>query len=250
MKYVKIFICIMMIFNVTFNFTEVYGDTISSANIQVGTTFWQSIKDIFVGSNSQANATSGQSFLDSIISKANSFLTGASDVKGSGTDPVDTGVGANIRDFLLNSIVPLIENIGVLVFYVVAAFLGVKYIWAGLNGKVEVKETLPTFVVGVVFFFASSKIYTLFMNSVKKITAASNFNTMQGNIWATVSVVVNIFAFAGICAIGLKYMFASADEKADIKKALIPMTIGIVLVYATASVIAFIANSGNGIFTL
>ena len=65
------------------------------------------------------------------------------------------------------------------------------------------------------------------------------------NIWATVTVIVQIFAVAAVVFAGLRYMFASSDQKADIKKGLIYLTIGAVLVFAATTIINLVASSAK-----
>ena len=43
-------------------------------------------------------------------------------------------------------------------------------------------------------------------------------STLGGSLWSTITLIAQIAAFAAIIFAGLRYMFASADQKADIKK--------------------------------
>ena len=56
-------------------------------------------------------------------------------------------------------------------------------------------------------------------------------------IWGTVLTIAQILAFAAIVFAGIRYMFASADKKADIKNGLIYLLIGAILVFATSTVV-------------
>ena len=47
-------------------------------------------------------------------------------------------------------------------------------------------------------------------------TAISNVTTSAKKVWGTVTTIVQILAFAAIVFAGVRYMFASADQKADI----------------------------------
>jgi len=178
------------------------------------------------------------SFLDKILGKGNSFFTPG------GAEGSDT-LGANIAQYLSQTFVPMIGDIGNLIFFVIAAILGVKYIWSGVEGKSQVKETLPTFVVGASLFFLSQKIYTFATVTLTQLTAGTTFTVVQSSIWATVALVVNVLAIAGIVALGLKYMFTSASTKAEIKKDLVPVFIGLILIYATSNILTFIVNVGG-----
>ena len=203
MKYIKIFICFLIVFTVTINITSVYGG-----------------------------------FLEDIVGQGKTFFQ-----PGSGNDVGN--IGNNISTALTGSLIPIIETIGNLIFYSVAVFLGLKYIWSGVEGKSQVKETLPTFAVASCLFYLSDKIYTLATSVIKNIAGGSTFQIIEGNLWENISLVVNILAIAGIVALGLKYMFSAADTRADIKKDMIPVVIGIVLVYSVTNILSFLVTAGG-----
>ena len=69
--------------------------------------------------------------------------------------------------------------------------------------------------------------------------------TTAQKIWGTVTGIFKILAFGAILFAGLRYMFASVDEKADIKRSLGMLVIGAVLVFSAASVVQFVVNAGN-----
>ena len=60
------------------------------------------------------------------------------------------------------------------------------------------------------------------------------------NIWATVITIVRILAVAAVVFAGLRYMFASADQKADIKKSMGILAIGAVLVFGATFILTLI----------
>ena len=68
-------------------------------------------------------------------------------------------------------------------------------------------------------------------------------NTSAKKIWTTVTTIVQILAFAAIVFAGLRYMFASADHKADIKKSLGMLTVGAILVFAASTVVKFVVTA-------
>lgn len=205
MKYMKFFICIIIIFTLAIDITSVYGG-----------------------------------FLEDIVTEGKGFFQ-----PGSGTD--QGNVGATISTALQDSLIPVIETIGNLIFYSVAVFLGLKYIWSSVEGKSQVKETLPTFVVASCVFYLSTTIYTFVTDVIKNIAGGSTFQIIEGNLWSNIELVANILAISGIVALGLKYMFAAADTKADIKKDMIPVVIGIVLIYSITNILSFLVTAGGQI---
>lgn len=72
--------------------------------------------------------------------------------------------------------------------------------------------------------------------------ASNTVTNLGSNIWGTVVLVVRILAFAAIVFAGVRYMFASADQKADIKKGLVYLVLGAVLVFASTYLVNFIVN--------
>lgn len=67
------------------------------------------------------------------------------------------------------------------------------------------------------------------------------------NIWATVTVIVRVVAVACVVFAGIRYMFSSADQKADVKQGLIYLAIGATLVFAATYVINFVVGAANEI---
>lgn len=65
------------------------------------------------------------------------------------------------------------------------------------------------------------------------------------SIWGTVAVIVQILSIACVVFAGLRYMFASADQKADIKKSMGILAVGAILVFGATTIIQVIANTTN-----
>ena len=68
-------------------------------------------------------------------------------------------------------------------------------------------------------------------------------NTMTNNVWSTVLTILQILAFAAIVVAGVRYMFASADQKAGIKKGLIYLVIGAILVFASSTIVKVVVSA-------
>ena len=80
-------------------------------------------------------------------------------------------------------------------------------------------------------------------------SAITGITTVTGNIWKTIQVVVQVLAIVAIVFAGVRYMFASADQKADIKKQTVILIVGAVLVFAAGPIASFVAKIGSGLFT-
>lgn len=106
---------------------------------------------------------------------------------------------------------------------------------------------VPVFLVLTLICVSTSSIFAI---SVTKPSGSANANIskLAGNIWGTVAVIVQILAIAAIVLAGVRYMFASADEKADIKKQTVILVVGAILVFAAVPIAGFIANTANQVF--
>lgn len=67
-------------------------------------------------------------------------------------------------------------------------------------------------------------------------------DTIANNVWGTVITIAQILAFAAIIFAGVRYMFASADSKADIKKQLVILVVGAVLVFGASTVVQILMS--------
>ncbi len=106
---------------------------------------------------------------------------------------------------------------------------------------------VPVFLVLTLICVSTSSIFAV---SVVKPSGSANQNIskLANNIWGTIAVIVQILAIAAIVLAGVRYMFASADEKADIKKQTVILVVGAILVFAAVPIAGFIANTANQIF--
>lgn len=71
----------------------------------------------------------------------------------------------------------------------------------------------------------------------------SNFSDLAGILWGAGVVIVFV---CGVI-LGIKYMFSSADEKANIKESLTPYIVGTVIILGALSIWAFLVNFAEDI---
>ena len=71
--------------------------------------------------------------------------------------------------------------------------------------------------------------------------------TTSGTIIKTIILVVKPLAIGAIVIAGLRYMFASPDTKADIKKDIIYIVVGSIFIFSTSLVVDFVVGSANQI---
>lgn len=107
--------------------------------------------------------------------------------------------------------------IKIVILMVVMAFLGLNFVY-GVNYPVDPNAGSQT------------------------ITGVTN---LADRIWATAITIVQALAIGCVVFAGLRYMYASADKKADIKKGMMYLAIGSIFVFAATTVIRFIYNAGS-----
>lgn len=116
-------------------------------------------------------------------------------------------------------------------------------------------RVLPVLIVLMVVFttnvFAAEAGFDNF-NSDMQVNANTGGKTVKviGNVWGIVLTVLQVAAIAAIVFSGVRYMFASADSKADIKKQMIWLVVGGVLVFAASTVVKLITTVANDVTTV
>lgn len=108
---------------------------------------------------------------------------------------------------------------------------------------------LPILMIGLLL--VTSNVFAA--DAIKAGVPTSNGNiekitSLGGKIWGTISVIVQIAAIAAIVFAGVRYMFASADDKADIKKQTVILIVGAALVFAAVPIAKFIQDTAKQIF--
>lgn len=116
---------------------------------------------------------------------------------------------------------------------------------------------LPVLIVLMVVFTtnvfaATNKAGFNDFNSDMQVNANTGGKTVKviGNVWGIVLTVLQVAAIAAIVFSGVRYMFASADSKADIKKQMIWLVVGGVLVFAASTVVKLITTVANDVTTV
>lgn len=61
--------------------------------------------------------------------------------------------------------------------------------------------------------------------------------------WATVALVVQILAVAAVVFAGIRYMYAAADQKAEIKKSMAVLVLGAILVFVSIPAIRLVVTA-------
>ena len=70
----------------------------------------------------------------------------------------------------------------------------------------------------------------------------SHIKNVVRNIWVSVRLIFQIVALSAVLFTGIRYMMASADQKADLKKSFIVTVIGAFLTFGTIYIISFVSR--------
>jgi len=108
------------------------------------------------------------------------------------------------------------------------------------------KKLMKILPVVMVACMVVTSVFAVSANNLQNVlqggnTANTITDTARG-IWKTVVTIVQILAVAAVVFAGLRYMFASADQKADIKKSMGVLVVGAVLVFGATLLLDFIAK--------
>lgn len=180
------------------------------------------------------------SLLNNIISQGNSF----------GNSGTSGGLGNNLSNFIKGDVMDVILAVGNLIFAAITVILGAKYIWSSAEGKSEVMESLPTFVVAIIFFYLGESIVTWLTGTgglATSISGATSWSSISGKIIWIVNTIVHYAAFGGILFLGLKYMFASAEGKSQLKTNMGGLVLGMVFVFLASRAVDFIISLGESV---
>lgn len=112
------------------------------------------------------------------------------------------------------------------------------------------KKLIKILPVVMVACFALTSVFAIPSNVSNAITggnAANAITDASQNVWQTVVTIAQILSVAAIVFAGLRYMFASADQKADIKKSMGVLAIGAVLVFGATLIIDLIFSATDSI---
>lgn len=113
-------------------------------------------------------------------------------------------------------------------------------------------RVLPVLMLAVMlissnFIFAANEPISTDFSNLSGGSASNTLSKTTKNIWSTVTLILQILAVAAIVFAGVRYMFASADAKADIKKQLVILVLGAVLVFGASTIIQIIVKVTNDV---
>ena len=78
-------------------------------------------------------------------------------------------------------------------------------------------------------------------------SAGETLNGLFGNVWSAIQTIANFVALVMVVVAGIRYMFASADQKADIKKQTVILIVGAIFIFAAGNIVKLIASAAQAI---
>lgn len=142
----------------------------------------------------------------------------------------------------------MINVIGTTIIVMATIILGIKYIIGSVDTKTSAKEGLITLLIACVFFFGWNAIAALlFPNNNFVFTSYSDktYENMVGRIFDIFAYIGNIVAVLLIIYVGVRYLFAGATGRSELKNRSGFFIIGIILTFATSNVLTFISKVIN-----
>lgn len=76
-------------------------------------------------------------------------------------------------------------------------------------------------------------------------TGSTKFKNIINSVIKIIQVAGSGISLIVVTMLGVKYMMASAQEKADLKKSIVPILIGCVLLFAGANLVGIIADTAS-----
>lgn len=246
----KLLAILFVLFSITcFNLEFVNADLLKQ-DIQIADNKKKGDKNTDVKKNEnkedkKSTTSNKNNLLNNILNSGGSFFNQG---KNSGSEA--NSFGQQIKSQIFGDsglgIQSIIQLVGNLIFLIVTVILGIKYVFSGVEGKSIVKETLPTFMCGIVFFYLADNLVRFFSGVGNDIQNKTDANVLIGNIWGTFSAVAQILCIAGIIFVGLKYMFSDSVKKADIKNQAVMIVLGLMLALSAIPILNFVIKVGKG----
>lgn len=150
---------------------------------------------------------------------------------------------------ILADLKTLIKMIGNAVFLIITIVLGIKYMAASAEGKGDVKEGLTGLVVAIVLFYGWSALDTILTGEFKKWFGTDSPTETITTIYSVAVSILNYISIGVLLYVGVKYLFAGAEGKADLKGKGVPFVVGLVMTFATITFLNFLIKVVEDVLT-
>lgn len=154
-----------------------------------------------------------------------------------------------ISDNVLGGISETIEIIGTAVIAIATVVVGIKYVFGTVQGKVEAKESLMNLIVACVFFFGWTSIRGLIITGNATAKGGFSLSFFSGDLKVTFASIFTLLVMLGkvitvlaVGYMGVKYIFAGADAKAQLKQKSPALIIGIILIFCATNFLGLLSK--------
>ncbi len=154
---------------------------------------------------------------------------------------------------VIDQFTDMINIVGTTLIFVATIVLGIKFIFGSIDGKSEAKEDMITLLVACVFFFGWNGIMGILLNDAHNdiaiVEGAPNYKVVLSKMLTIFRTISNCLLVVGVIYVGIKFIFAGAQGKADLKAKSGFFIIGIILAFCTVNVLTFLSNVINQVLT-
>ena len=145
----------------------------------------------------------------------------------------------------------MVNIVGTTVIVLVTIFLGIKYMFGSFEAKADVKESFVTLLVACVFFFGWDAIWKLLFSGgyMKLNPQGTGYENVVANIFTTLSYVANFLAIGAVIYIGIRYIFAGAQGKAELKGKQVQFFLGVILAFCSVGFLSYVSTVVNSMLS-
>ena len=156
-------------------------------------------------------------------------------------------IAGAVNTFLKGTMMKIINVVGTLVITIATIVLGIRYILGSVDQKVQVKESLMNLLVACILFFGWTNIQSLLFSGTTlfiytDITSTNGTQAVARRIFTVFRMGAEIVAIIAIFYIGIKYILAGAEGKAELKAKSWMFIIGIIMIFATFNLLNFVSD--------
>lgn len=150
---------------------------------------------------------------------------------------------------VLDGLSDTLEVIGTGVIAIATVVVGIRYVFGTVEGKVKAKESLMNLIVACIFFFGWSGIRGMLISGSATAQGGYKLIFFDGDLSVTFArlftflvMIGKVLTIIAIIYMGVKFVFAGADARAQLKEKAPSVIIGIVLIFCTTTFLGILVN--------
>lgn len=162
-----------------------------------------------------------------------------------------------IAPTVLEGLATTLEVVGTGVIAIATVVIGIKYIMGTVEGKVQAKESLMNLLVACIFFFGWSGIRGMLItgnatgeggikgSNTGLLFFSGDMGVSFARVFTLLVMLGKVLTVIAVVYMGVKYVFAGADAKAQLKQKSPALIIGVVLIFCATTFLGLLANVIN-----